>query len=149
MNDARSTFARSLLFEIPGRVVAAAILTSAALSLAAAPRARAAEPSSDDPPLCREALATRPDESALDALAHAEEDLASRARKANAEAQRIVHAHIGDGERGGLAAVGASEPLLSQAAELRKAGKVICHCRQRRGDPLREDCEYLYPEKLQ
>ena len=123
-------------------------LAVAALALAAAPRARAAEPSADDPPLCREAITARPSESALDALAHAEQDLASRARKANAEAQRIVHKHMGDGERGGLAAADAAEPLMRQAAELRKAGKTICHCRQRRGDPQRTDCEYLYPEKM-
>jgi hypothetical protein len=123
-------------------------LAIAALALAAAPRLRAAEPSPDDPPLCREALAARPDESALDALARAEEDLASRARKARAEAQRIMRKHIGDGEQGGLAGADAIEPLLRRASELRRAGKAICHCRQRRGDPQRTDCEYLYPEKL-
>ena len=125
------------------------LLALALAALVAAPPARAADASADDPPLCREAIAGRPDESALDALAHAEEDLASRARKANAEAQRVVHKHIGDGETGGLAAADAAGPLLRQAAELRKAGKAICHCRQRRGDPQRADCEYLYPEKLQ
>ena len=124
-------------------------LAVAALGPLGASRARAAEPSADDPALCREAIAARPDESALDALAHAEADLASRARKANAEAQRIVRKHVGDGERGGLAAADAAEPLLRQASELRKAGKAICHCRQRRGDPQRTDCEYLYPEKMQ
>jgi len=123
-------------------------VVAVALALTAAPRGRAGEPSPDDPPLCREAIAARPDESALDALAHAEEDLASRARRANAEAQRIIRKHIGDGEQGGLAATDAAEPLLRRASELRKAGKLICHCRQRRGDPQREDCEYLYPEKL-
>jgi hypothetical protein len=125
------------------------VLAIASLVLVVAPRVRAAEPSPDDSPLCREALAARPDESALDALAHAEEDLASRARKARAEAQSIMRKHIGDGERGGLAAADAVEPLLRQAAELRRAGKTICHCRQRRGDPQREDCEYLYPDPLQ
>jgi hypothetical protein len=37
---------------------------------------------------------------------------------------------------------------MRQADELRRAGKVICHCRQRRGDPQRKDCEFLYPEHL-
>jgi len=25
---------------------------------------------------------------------------------------------------------------------------VLCHCRQRRGDANRADCEFLYPETL-
>jgi len=110
--------------------------------------ARAAEPAPEDPPLCREAIAAHPDQSALEALTRAEDDLAARARKARAEAKKILRAHIADGERGALAATDQAEPLFRQADELRRAGKTVCHCRQRRGDPQREDCEFLYPEPL-
>ena len=41
-----------------------------------------------------------------------------------------------------------AESLLAQEADARRAGKVLCLCRERRGDPNREDCQYLYPERL-
>jgi hypothetical protein len=123
----------------------AALVAAHALAAAAA---RAAEPAPEDPPPCRDALAAHPDESALAALARAEDDVAARARKARVEAQKILRGHLGDGAQGGLAGSDRAEPLLRRADELRRAGKVLCHCRQRRGDPLREDCEFLYPERL-
>lgn len=119
----------------------------AALMLAATP-SFGAEPAPEDPPLCREAIAAHPDESALAALTRAEDDLAARARKARAEAKKILREHLGDGTQGGLAGTDRAEPLMRQADELRRAGKVMCHCRQRRGDPQRKDCEFLYPERL-
>lgn len=108
----------------------------------------AAEPAAEDPPLCREAIAAHPDASALAALTRAEDDLAARARKARTAAKKILREHLGDGAQGGLAGSDRAEPLMRQADELRRAGKVMCHCRQRRGDPQREDCEFLYPERL-
>jgi hypothetical protein len=129
------------------RAARALLALVAAQVLVAAP-SRGAEPAPEDPPLCREAIAEHPDASALDALTRAEDDLAARARRARAEAKRILREHMADGERGGLAATDQAEPLLRQADELRRAGKVVCHCRQRRGDPQREDCEFLYPERL-
>ncbi|HVH17181.1 MAG TPA: hypothetical protein VNF72_02665 [Myxococcota bacterium] len=129
------------------RVARALVALVAAQAFAAAP-SRSAEPAPEDPPLCREAIAAHPDESALAALTRAEDDLAARARKARAEAKKILREHLGDGTQGGLAGGDRAEPLMRQADELRRAGKVMCHCRQRRGDPQREDCEFLYPERL-
>ena len=116
------------------RVARALVALVAAQAFAAAP-SRSAEPAPEDPPLCREAIAAHPDESALAALTRA-------------EAKKILREHLGDGTQGGLAGGDRAEPLMRQADELRRAGKVICHCRQRRGDPQRKDCEFLYPEHL-
>jgi hypothetical protein len=37
------------------------------------------------------------------------------------------------------------EALTARASDARRAGKSLCYCRHRRGDPHREDCEILYP----
>jgi hypothetical protein len=130
------------------RTAFALLVLGAAQALCAAAPARGAEAVPEDPPRCREALAAHPEDDALEALARAEADAATSARKARAEARRILRKHIGTGEQGGLAATEAADAQLRRAAELRREGKVLCHCRQRRGDPDREDCEFLYPEKL-
>ena len=103
---------------------------------------------SDDPPLCQQALAAQPQQAPLAALAAAEQDAATRAARAGREASKLLRKHIGDGPQGGLAASDAAERLLRQQADARREGKVLCHCRQRRGDTDRQDCELLYPEKL-
>ena len=110
--------------------------------------ARGAESAPEDPPLCREAIAAHPDASALEALTRAEDEAAALARRARGEARAILRRQIGTGEQGGLAATEAADAQLRQAADLRRTGKVLCHCRQRRGDPARADCEFLYPEEL-
>jgi hypothetical protein len=126
-----------------------AVALAAALALAAAAAAARAEaPAAEDPPACREALAALPEQSALEALARAEQAAAAQANAARAEARKLLRKQVGGGERGGLAASDAAEPLLARAAELRRHGKQLCHCRQRRGDPNRQDCEFLYPETL-
>jgi hypothetical protein len=130
-----------------GRPARILLALAAAQALAASP-ARAAEPAPEDPPLCREAITAHPDESALAALTHAEGELAARAREARAEANKVLRQHLGDGTQAGLAGSDRAEPLFRRADELRRAGKVMCHCRQRRGDPQRSDCEFLYPERL-
>jgi hypothetical protein len=108
----------------------------------------AAEHATDDPPLCQQAIAAKPEKPPLDALAAAEQDAAMRASRAGREAAKQMRAHIGDGPQGALGASDTAERLLRQQADARREGKVLCHCRQRRGDPDREDCEFLYPEKL-
>jgi hypothetical protein len=120
----------------------------AALAFLCAAAARAEEPAPEDPPLCRDALAAQPQQSALDALARAEEGAARRGRAARAQARTLMRKHLGAGQRDGLAASDAAEALLRQAADASREGKVLCHCRQRRGDTNRQDCEALYPEKL-
>jgi hypothetical protein len=102
----------------------------------------------DDPPLCQQALSAAPQKPPLVALAAAEQDAAMRAARAGREAAKILREHIGDGAQGGLAASDAADRLLRQQADARREGKVLCHCRQRRGDADRADCEFLYPERL-
>lgn len=120
----------------------------AGLALAAIVAARAEEPAPEDPPLCRAAITARPQQAALDALAQAEQDAARRAGEAQRAAAKIMKKSIGAGAQGGLAAGTAAEALLRQQADARREGKTYCHCRQRRRDPNRTDCEYLYPERL-
>jgi hypothetical protein len=128
-------------------VRAAAALVTLTLALGGA--ARAEDPAPEDPPLCRSAITARPQQSALDALAEAEQDASRRANEAQRAAAKLMRKHIGDGTQGGLAASTAAEALLRKQADARREGKVLCHCRQRRGDSNRQDCEYLYPERLQ
>lgn len=109
----------------------------------------AAELAPQDPPLCQEALIEHPGEAPLAALARAEQDAAQRAANAGREAAKILRKQIGADTEGGLSAATSAELLLRHQADARREGKVLCHCRQRRGDPDREDCEFLYPEKLQ
>jgi hypothetical protein len=112
-------------------------------------RVHAAEPVAGDPPLCQQALMEHPEEAPLAALASAEQDAAQRAAHAGREAAKILRKQIGAGPEGGLSATTAADALLRHQAEARREGKVLCHCRQRRGDPDRSDCEFLYPERLQ
>jgi hypothetical protein len=112
-------------------------------------RVHAAEPAAEDPPLCQEALMEHPEDPPLAALARAEQEAAQRAANAGREAAKILRKQIGGGPEGGLSATTAADALLRHQAEERRDGKVLCHCRQRRGDPDRTDCEFLYPEKLQ
>ena len=115
----------------------AALLALAVLLLGAAP-----EP--DDPSVCREALARHPEATALEALAEQEKRFAALARRARRDARKIMRATLGVGAaaRGQLPAY---EELARRESEARAIGKALCYCRNRRGDPHREDCELLYP----
>lgn len=131
------------------RVELALVAALVLLVQGGAPRpARGEAPAPDDPPLCREAILAEPSRSALDALARAEEATSRRAREATAAARRVMHKNIGGGPQEGLAAADEADALLRQAADARRDGRALCLCRERRGDPDREDCEYLYPEPL-
>ena len=98
----------------------------------------------EDPPLCRDALAAHPDETALAALAKDESRLAREARTARREARKVMREALGAGAaaRGRLPAY---EALLDRERAAKHDAKVICYCRARRDDPHREDCELLYP----
>ena len=115
----------------------AAISSLAVLMLAAAP-----EP--DDPPVCREALARHPEATALEALAEEEANIAGEARRARRDARKIMRKTLGAGAAGRIQ-LPAYEALAHKDAEARRAGKILCYCRERRGDPHREDCVLLYP----
>lgn len=103
-----------------------------------------AEPDPEDPPLCREALERQPDATALEALAEEEKQLAALARKARREARKLMRGTLGAGAAA-RAQLPAYEALAREESEAKRAGKTLCYCRQRRGDPHREDCELLYP----
>lgn len=112
--------------------------------LLAALLAIGAEPAPEDPPLCVEALALHPDAGALEALAREEARLAEVARDARREARKLMRQTLGAGAAG-AAQLPAYEALSRRESEARRDGKVLCYCRERRGDPYREDCELLYP----
>jgi len=131
------------------RAAGAGLALAAALGIAlqAAPL-HAEEPRPEDPPLCRAALAASPELPAQAALERAEQQAAKRAREARRAAQKLLRGNLGAGAEAGLAGADAADALLRQEADARRQGKALCHCRQRRGDPNREDCEFLYPERL-
>ena len=103
-----------------------------------------AEPDPEDPPLCREAIESRPEQSALEALADAEKQLAVEARRARREARKIMRETLGAGAAARVQ-LPAYEAHARRESEARRDGKVLCYCRNRRGDPHRDDCELLYP----
>jgi hypothetical protein len=115
-----------------------------ALLLLAALPALGAEPAPEDPPLCREALALHPDASALEALTREEARQAEIARDARREARKLMRETLGAGAAG-AAQLPAYEALARRESEAKRDGKVLCYCRERRGDPHRDDCELLYP----
>jgi hypothetical protein len=131
------------------RAAGAWLALAAALWIGAQAAAlRAEEPLPEDPPLCRDALAASPELPAQAALERAEQQASKRAREARRAAQKLLRGNLGAGAQGGLAGADAADALLRQEADARRQGKALCHCRQRRGDPNREDCEFLYPERL-
>ena len=103
-----------------------------------------AEPEPEDPPLCREALARHPEATALEALAEEEKRLAIEARGLRREARKLMRQTLGAGVAA-RAQLPAYEALSRKESGAKRAGKTLCYCRQRRGDPHREDCELLYP----
>ncbi len=103
-----------------------------------------AAPEPDDPPVCREALARHPETTALEALAEEEKRIAIEARRARRGARKIMRQTLGAGAAA-LGQLPAYEALARKESEARAIGKALCYCRERRGDPHREDCELLYP----
>ena len=128
-----------------GRVAALLLLLPFALGGSARSTANpVAEPDPEDPPLCREALARHPEATALEALAEEEKRLARLARVARREARKLMRETLGIGAAA-RAKLPAYEALAVRESEAKRAGKALCYCRQRRGDPHRQDCELLYP----
>lgn len=122
-------------------------LARVVLLLAAALPAPGAEPDPDDPPVCREALARHPDATALEALAEEEKRVAREARTAQRRARKLMHDHLGTGSAVALR-LPEYDALTRRVSEAKRVGKALCYCRERRGDPHREDCERLYPEVI-
>ena len=120
-----------------------------ALLMAAALMLVAGEVAPDDPPLCRAAIEAQPDESALEALAVAEKDSVRRAREATRAARKASKRTMGVANPGAIRGLVMSAGEAARVAGLaRREAKTHCYCRQRRGDPYREDCEQLYPEVI-
>lgn len=99
-----------------------------------------------DPPLCREVIERRGEQSEIEALTRAETERARAAHRAHRESQKLMRTTLGGG-RGAIAhgALQKADAAERRRAEATREGKVLCYCRHRRGDPLREDCEALYP----
>jgi hypothetical protein len=106
-----------------------------------------AEPDPEDPRLCIEAIERHPDATALAALAEEEKRLAVEARRLRREARKLMRGTLGAGPEA-RAQLPAYEALSRREAEAQRDGRVLCFCRQRRGDPHREDCQLLYPVVL-
>jgi len=103
-----------------------------------------AAPDPEDPPLCREAIERHPDATALEALAEEEKQRAIVARRAQREARKIMRKTLGAGAAARVH-LPAYEAHARRESEARRDGKTLCYCRNRRGDPHRDDCELLYP----
>ncbi|MGH0028235.1 MAG: hypothetical protein ACQGVC_00465 [Myxococcota bacterium] len=117
---------------------------AALLVLLGSTGAAGAEPDPEDPPLCRQAIETRPDTTALEALADEEKRLATEARRARRAARKVMRETLGAGA-GARAKLPEYEAHVAREAEAKRRGKVLCYCRERRGDPHRQDCELLDP----
>lgn len=99
-----------------------------------------------EPELCREIVAASPEEP-LVALRHAEERRWRDARAASRRGRKGLRATLGGGPS--LAGPGVTAEIARQQELYRRAvheARVLCECRERRGDPLREDCEAAFRE---
>jgi len=97
-----------------------------------------------DPPACREVIAARPDD-ALEALRAAESEHMRRARHAWYRGKRLLRTMLGGGTT--LPTRRAADELAQLQETYHRAvhtARVLCGCRERRGDPYREDCEAAY-----
>lgn len=99
---------------------------------------------SEDPEICREALAEHPGDE-LEALRRAEEDRWRAARSASRRGKKLMADSVEQGDTPAqqrrAAQIGRTSQRYRQA--LREA-RILCGCRERRGDPYREDCERLF-----
>lgn len=109
------------------------------------PNAERAVP--EDPPVCRAAFDARPDDSALDALSHAEKQALRRAKAHRREGKKLMRETLGGGPSA-RKRLPAFDAIAAREAEARADGRALCFCRKRRGDPYRQDCEALYPVKI-
>ena len=113
------------------------------LALAASP-AHPGEPVETDASLCREVIAAHPGEP-LEALRKAEAERVRTAKSSYRRARKRLGRSLGGGpgavgQRDASGAGTAMDVFERNIAEAR----VICGCRERRGDPHRQDCERLY-----
>jgi hypothetical protein len=98
----------------------------------------------DEPALCAEVLGREQGEP-LDALARAEQERWTVARNAERRGRRLMRSTVGMGEsQRSLRAVAELERLDRAFAAAVREARILCGCRQRRGDPYREDCDRLY-----
>jgi hypothetical protein len=115
-----------------------------ALFATTAPSAGGDEPAAGDPPLCRDAIAAHPGDQ-LDALRRAEEDRWRAARSASRRGKKLMADAVEQGDTGAqrqrAARIGQTSDDYRRALQ---EARILCGCRERRGDPYREDCERLF-----
>jgi hypothetical protein len=97
-----------------------------------------------DPDLCRRIL-LESDAPPLEALRRAENDRWRAARTASRQGRKHLRQTLGGGPS--LAGHGVTADLAEHQIRYHRAvheARVICGCREARGDPLREDCEAAF-----
>jgi len=105
-----------------------------------------ADPPAKEPALCEQVIASAtPGTAPLTALAAAESARWKVARKAERDARKRMRQMVGIGAAA-QARRGASEVdnLNGRFATAVYEARLLCGCRQQRGDPYREDCARLY-----
>lgn len=122
------------------------LLMVALVCFAAAP-ARTEEP--PDPPVCAEAIAAKPDSPPLEALKEAEKLRMRKMKEAQRESRRLAKEGLGTADgTGSRRRMRDLDAIERRRAGLYREAKALCLCRERRGDPYREDCQQLYPQTL-
>ena len=121
----------------------ATLVISATLLVTASP-AQPGESVETDTPLCREVIAEHPGD-ALEALRKAEGERVRTAKSSYRKARKRLGRSLGGGpgavgQRDASGAGTAMDVFERNIAEAR----VLCECRELRGDPHRQDCERLY-----
>lgn len=128
---------------IPRALTALAVAWTVGVLAAAGARA---EPPGDDaePELCREVIEAS-DEPPLEALRKAETERWQAARTASRQGKRRLRQSMGGSpslaNRRVANQVAASQDAFHSAV---REARVLCDCRERRGDPYREDCAVLF-----
>jgi hypothetical protein len=98
----------------------------------------------EEPALCREVIAAHPGEP-LEALRKAEMERMQRVRSAWRRGKHVLWDSLGMGATEHTRRLAHAFGRASE--EHRRAlyeARVICGCRERRGDPYREDCDALF-----
>jgi len=112
-------------------------------------RSAAAEGTAQEPAICAQAVSTQPGD-ALKALARAESEAWKEAKAVKRESRKLAKGTLGMGAS--TASVRATAKMAElddhyQAALAR--ARQICGCRERRGDPHRENCDDQYARFIQ
>lgn len=102
----------------------------------------------EQPAICREAIARHGGEP-LAALAAEEQDRWREARKAQRKARGLLRDNVGLGPHMRAVEQTAEVAALERYyVESLRVARTICGCRERRGDPHRQDCERQYAKFL-